>query len=162
MSTIMLDERAKKFRTKKHRIRQIGNHGLSRKHAARAVGMLSISYAAELTGFSDSTLTTVRRDIAFAATLATSGGQFEHALLAIDGAKGRLDPAFYAHSLHIVTWARAIYEEWIDLQTIGRATRQLNTWHARLETTGPSSAALAPRRLPRHGASGGGLRPPRP
>ena len=93
-TTSILDDRVKKFRLKKHRVRQLGRHGLSQQHAARAVGMPSVSYSAELTGFSDSTLTAVRRDVAFAATPSTAGGHFEHALLAIDGARGRLDPAF--------------------------------------------------------------------
>ena len=64
---------------------------------ARAVGTPMFLYSNENVGLSGTALQQARSSVAAAESNATFGKQPDIALYVIDGASGKLDPAFHAH-----------------------------------------------------------------
>jgi hypothetical protein len=73
------------------------NAGVEVQQMARAAGTPMFLYGNENFGLSDTALQTSRSSVAATASSATCGKQPDITLYAIDGASGKLDPAFTAH-----------------------------------------------------------------
>ena len=82
-------KRISKFRVKAGRIKKLRSAGINVKTIARATGMPAMAYGLDALGASNSTLTTMRRAVAFATTPSTAGGNLDCTLMAMDGAAGR-------------------------------------------------------------------------
>ena len=75
---------------------------------ARAAGTPMFLYSNENLGLSDTALQQSRTSVASVGSNATFGKQPDIALYIIDGANGKLDPAFQAHGGPFKYWALAV------------------------------------------------------
>ena len=107
-TTKIFDKRVASFKVKKHKSQKLRAQGFQVANAVRATAMPSMGYGLETAGVSDSKLSNLRRTVCNAAS--TGGGSFECELMAKDGRRGRLDPAFDAHVKPIATWATAWWD----------------------------------------------------
>ena len=86
----------------------------------------------------------MRRLVAYASTPSTAGGNLDTTLSALDGASGRLDPAFSAHALPITSWARAVYCNWRPPVVLASmASRCQNAEHPQQQPQAPQYQPVA-------------------
>ena len=123
-----IKKRIQKFQPKAARIKRLRGMGVDAKTLARATGMPSMAYGLDAVGASDTTLTAMRRAVAFASTPPTAGGNLDASLTAMDGAAGRLDPAFSAHAQPITTWARAVFCRWRPAERLAKMAMKQRSW----------------------------------
>ena len=77
-------KRISKFRVKAGRIKKLRSAGINVKTIARATGMPAMAYGLDALGASNSTLTTMRRAVAFATSPSTAGGNLDCTLMAME------------------------------------------------------------------------------
>ena len=90
----------------------------------RAAGTPIFLYSNENVGLSDTALHASRSSVASASSSATCGKQLDVALHVLDGASGKLDPAFPAHEGPIKYWALAVWEAWFSVHELQIALDQ--------------------------------------
>lgn len=98
-------------------------------------------YSNENVGLSDTALQQARSSVAAAGSNATFGKQPDIALYVIDGASGKLDPAFHAHDWPFKSWALAVWENWFSIEALQIALVQAKAKIACAE--GPAWAVVA-------------------
>ena len=111
-TTKVFRKRLANFKKKISKFDHLSAKGFNVKTAVRLTGMPSIAYGMEVAGAADTALADMRRTIVRAAGTSTAGGSYECELFAKDGKRGRLDPAFEAHSKPIKTLAQAWWDNW--------------------------------------------------
>ena len=116
---------------------------------ARAAGTPMFLYSNECYGLSDTALHAAHSSVATASASATHGKQLDVVLYVMDGASGKLDPAFDAHTGPFRTWALTVWSDWFPNEVlqvaINKARQKLNNakravWAA---VGGPATALLA-------------------
>ena len=95
--------------------------GTNVQQMARAAGTPMFLYSNECYGLSDTALHTARSSVASATANATYGKQLDLVLYVIDGAAGKLDPAFDAHTGPFKAWALTVWSEWFPLHMLQSA-----------------------------------------
>ena len=146
-----LNARLKALKRRVPRFRKLARNAVSTRRLLRTGGTSAMTYGQAVTGVAPSTLLAQRRVAATIAAPASgcSGQDLDMALiLADDSRSGRADPAFDAHILPIVSWAKAVWHTWMPHRaleqmvvaanaTLGKAT---SVWqHVR----GPAAATVA-------------------
>ena len=72
-------------------------------------------------GVSNKALLQQRRAVAAATVRTSGGGDLDLTLALADGSgRGRVDPAFEAHSQPIVFWAMAVWHDWLPRAMLGK------------------------------------------
>ena len=150
-TTKVFKKRLASFKKKVQKFDRLAAEGFSVRTAVRATAMPSIGYALEAAGLSNTALADVRRVVTRAAGTSTAGGNIDCELLAKDGKRGRLDPAYDAHTKPIKTMAQAWWESWRQHELLQLAfndavtklrrpsTTEQNAW---AKCTGPTAAAI--------------------
>ena len=146
-----LSARLKAMQRRVPRFRKLARNRVSTARLLRTGGTSALSYGQAITGVSPTTLLAQRR---VAATIAaphsgSNGQDLDMALMLADGSrKGRADPAFEAHLLPIVSWAKAVWHTWLPHNILQhtveamqvKLTGATSLWqHVR----GPTAATLA-------------------
>ena len=140
------------FRLREKRFRRLRSSGVDTSRLIRTGGIAALTFGQAVTGVSNKVLLQQRRAVAAAVTRSSGGGDLDVTLAPADGSKrGRVDPAFEAHSQPIVFWATAVWHEWMartalsKLISVARAkiAGAKNQWS---EVHGPA-AALSDLRL---------------
>ena len=85
---------------------------------ARASGTPMFLYSNECYGLSDTALHASRSSVASATANATFGKQLDLVLCLMDGASGKLDPAFDAHTGPFKSWALTVWSEWFPTDVL--------------------------------------------
>ena len=111
-TTKVFQKRLTAYRSKKRRVKTLAAAGFKTRNAVRATAMPSIGYGVEAMGVADTPLKKTRKLVLSAASSETAGGCVDAEFFAIDGNKGRLDPAFMCHVAPLSTWAQAWWENW--------------------------------------------------
>ena len=88
---------------------------------ARATGTAAVVYGCEVMGIADTQLHAARVQVARAAAPAASGKNPDLTLIAVDGDRGTVDPAFEAHWQPLRHWATAWWEGWFSAKILSLA-----------------------------------------
>ena len=109
------------FRLRKKRFQRLRNSGVDTSRLMRTGGIAALTFGQAVTGASNKMLLQQRRAVAAAVTRSSGGGDLDVTLALADGSKrGRVDPAFEAHSQPIVFWATAVWHEWMARTTLSK------------------------------------------
>ena len=108
------------------------NTGVDVQQMARAAGPPMFLYSNENYGLSDTALHSSRTSVAAAASSATCGKHPDIILYILDGASGKLDPAFDANAGPFKFWALAVWQEWFPTSVLQTALERAK---ARLDKT---------------------------
>eukprot|EP00973_Karenia_brevis_P028103 3871746-Karenia_brevis.AAC.1 len=147
--TVTFRQRVKAFSSTIGKYVALRKIGANSAQMVRTAGTPAIMYGCETFGVADSALALARSKVAKAASPEACGRNPELALLALDGERGTLDPAFLAHTSPIFYWALALWDVWFPPQVMSRvfdAARQRvdnagkEVWHI---VKGPATALLA-------------------
>ena len=109
------------FRLRKKLFQRLRNSGVDTPRLMRTGGIAALTFGQAVTGVSNKMLLQQRRAVAAAVTRSSGGGDLDVTLALADGSKrGRVDPAFEAHSQPIVFWATAVWHEWMARTTLSK------------------------------------------
>ncbi len=148
-STIQFQVRHQTFKCMRLQFLALKTAGADVAQMARAAGTPKFLYSNENFGLSDTALQQSRTSVASAGSNATFGKQPDIALYIIDGANGKLDPAFQAHEGPFKYWALAVWESWFTIDALQVALAQSKVKVAsakgsvRAVVAGPATALVA-------------------
>ena len=106
------------FRCMRPQFLALRTAGTNVQQMARAAGTPMFLYSNECYGLSDTALHTSRSSVASAAANATYGKQLDLVLYVMDGASGKLDPAFDAHTGPFKSWALTVWSDWFPTDVL--------------------------------------------
>ena len=141
--------RLKSFRARKMRFRRLRAAGVSMPRLMRTGGVAALTFEQAVTGVSNKLLLQQRRAVAAATVRTGGGGDLDLTLALADGSKrGRVDPAFEAHSQPIVFRAMAVWYDWLLRSTLRRLISNARARLARAKAPwavvrGPAAAYVA-------------------
>ena len=114
----VLKTRIKTTRTKGRRAQRLRRCGVNSAIWARTAGISGMLFGAEISGVSDSMLKDQRTVISMAASAPAAGKSPLMTLWLQDCAGNKLDPAFAAHELPILYYAKCCFEKWIPIDIL--------------------------------------------
>ena len=109
------------FQLRKRRFRRLRCAGVDTARLMRTGGVSALTFGQAVTGVSNKLLQQQRRAVAAAVTRSSGGGDLDVTLALADGGRlGRVDPAYEAHCQPIVSWAMAVWHEWLPRAALSK------------------------------------------
>ena len=146
----MQSTRLKNFRRRLPRFRTLRATGVDTAKLARTGGTAALMHGSQTMGVAPTMLSAQRRTMLAATSPASGlGGQeLEVAMIVADGStRGKVDPAYEAHSDVLVHWAQPMWNSWIPVQLMQvslvdamvRTASAVNPWSV---VYGPAAALV--------------------